>query len=194
MWWVYAFQRITQTRNTKLTAPTLRQRVWCYPLGGFLCAGFLGLSCCARGSLIAVQRFLTVAASLAAEQTPQRPQRTDSRAASVVWPTGPAVSWLVKSSQTRNGTCVLSISRPSPVHCTTGEARDKVWTRTVPASLSSKGFFQIYLKAVVLNIVQSYYTKRLITASCLKTKTWEKPKYSKKEKTEPLNVMFMETT
>ena len=82
MWWVYAFQRITQTRNTKLTAPTLRQRVWCYPLGGFLCAGFLGLSCCARGSLIAVQRFLTGAAPLLrsrrfsgrSAQTPERPQ------------------------------------------------------------------------------------------------------------------------
>ena len=128
-------------------------------LATFCLSVFLGLSRCAQGSLwlqsagllfAAVQRLLTVAASLVAEQALQEPQLAGSRAGSVVWHTGPAVSWLVKSSHTRNRSCVLSISRPTPVHWTTKEIRDRVWTRTVLASLRfldhQKTFFRSVLR------------------------------------------------
>ena len=141
------FWRITQMRNVNLTyfkvgrwtgrhALKLRQHFFNASLLATFCLSvFLGLSRCAQGSLWlqsagllfpAVQRLLTVAASLVAEQALQEPQLAGSRAGAVVWHTGPAVSWLVKSSHTRNRSCVLSISRPTPIHWTTKDIQDRV--------------------------------------------------------------------
>lgn len=97
-----------------------------------------------------------MAASLVAEQALQEPQLAGSRAGAVVWHTGPAVSWLVKSSHTRNRSCVLSISRPTPVHWTTKEIRDKSLNPDCAGLTqifgSSKDLLQICLKDVILNI------------------------------------------
>lgn len=127
----------------------------------FVCSP--GSSCCAQGSLWLQSSGLLCCGAEAAHcgRVPccgahaQEPQLADSRAGSGVWHTGPAVLWLVKSSHTRNRTCVLPISRPTPAHCTTRDVETEsepglCWPHSELLG-SSKDFFQISLKDVILD-------------------------------------------